>query len=177
MPLVPFFSLSALNPWEYTYSPANLNAPWANANIAATYGGVVSYQSPFRLADQHGSDQILLGLDPVPETNQTITNLYDDIYRRCALVVGFTGYGVSTANQYLLVFRLARQVGSPIAQFFVGTQFVLAEALTQSPYDDVAILLDTPGDAVLVRVVVRLAGPGTGNYHGFFFKGVDCYLL
>jgi hypothetical protein len=126
--------------------------------------------------DQHGDDQVLLAFDPVPQSDQTIASFADHLYRRCGVYVAFRGVHVSTVNQYLLVFRLARSVGSPIAQFFIGTDLVRAETLTVSPYDDIAILIDMPGDNVYVYATVRLAS--AGNYYaGFFFKGVDCYLL
>lgn len=174
MSLAPFFSLSPLNPSTNTYDAANPNNPYAVAYLSTFGGYTVSWAG---LAAQHRNDQILLAYDPAPQTDQSIDNFVDDIYRRCVAQVGFVGRNVSTVNQYLLVFRLARQFGSPIAQFFVGTQFVRAEALTASPYDDIAILLDTPGDNVWVNTWVRLAASGTSYYHGFFFKGVDCYLL
>ena len=44
-------------------------------------------------------------------------------------------------------------------------------------YDDIAILLDVPGDGTYVYINVRLAGVGTSPYRGLFYKGVDCYLL
>lgn len=176
MSLEPFFSLSPLSPYAYTYDAANSNNPYAFAELI-TFGGFTLSYTPRRLADQHSNDQILLEYDPVPQTDQSIASYVDDFYRHCTARVLFRGTNVSTANQYLLVFRLARDFGAPIAQFFVGTQFVRAEALTASPYDDIAILLDTPGDDVWVTTFVRLAVAGAGASHGFFFKGVDCYLL
>ena len=119
----------------------------------------------------------MLAFDPVPDTDQTIANVANDVYRHSAARISFRGTNVSTINQYLLVFRLGRELGSPTAQFFVGTQFVRAEALTQEPYDDVAILLDTPGDNISVYVTVRLAAGPAGTFHGFYFMGVDGYLL
>ena len=176
MSLDPFFSISPLSPVAFTYDAANPNAPYSSAYLH-TFGGHTGYFSPRRMADQHSSDQILLAYDPVPEADQTIADLGDDVYRRSTVQVLFAGNNVSTVNQYLLVFRLAREIGSPIAQFFVGTDFERAEALTQSPYDDIAILLDTPGTGVFVYIYVRLAAPDASSFHGFFFKGVDCYLL
>lgn len=175
MSLDPFFSLSPLSPYAYTYDAANPNAPYTYAHIH-TYGGHTGAWSPERLADQYNSDQILLGYNSVPETDQTVADLGNDVYRRSAARIAFKGFNVKTVNQYLLVFRLARRAGSPIAQFFIGTQFVRAEALTVAPYDDIAILLDTPGET-FVSLIVRLAAADALVFHSFFFKGVDCYLL
>lgn len=176
MSLEPFFSLSPVSPLAQTYDAGNPSAPYAYA-ILATDGGVTSCYAPNKLTDQQMNNQILLAYDPVPEAEQSISDYNSDILRHCVVEVPFTGYNVSTLNQYLLVFRLARAFGSPIAQFFVGPNLVRDEALTQSPYDDIAILLDTPGDNVWVNMFVRLATPDGSNYHGFFVKGVDCYLL
>jgi hypothetical protein len=175
MSLDPFFSLSPLSPYAYTYDAANPNNPCAFAYLN-TYGGYTDLYSLRRLTDQHSDDQILLAYDPVPQSSQTIASFADDFVRRCVVRVAFRGYNVSTVNQYLLVFRLARWTGSPIAQFFIGTDLVRAETLTVSPYDDIAILIDTPGVNVWVTANVRLATAGNYN-QGFFFKGVDGYLL
>jgi hypothetical protein len=176
MSLDPFFSITPLSPEKYTYNPANADAPYAYANLI-TWGGFTMYGER-SLANQANQDRILLAYDPVPDTDQTITTFNADVYRRCAARIYFRGINVSTLNQYLLMFRLGRQMGSPTAQFFVGTQFVRAEALTQEPYDDVAILLDTPGDNIAVYVTVRLAAPALSHAaHGFYFMGVDGYLL
>ena len=185
MSLDPFFTLSPRNPRDFTYISRHPDAPYAMANLH-TYGGYTTawgtnvYGGGNRsLTGQYGQDQILLAWDPVPDTDQTLPS-YPDNYRNCAVRVAFSGTKVSTLNQYLLMFRLAREGGAPIAQFFVGTQFVLGEALTQSPYDDIAILLDTPGNQITVYVTVRLAVVGGGTttgFNGFYFKGVDGYLL
>jgi hypothetical protein len=183
MSIDPFFSLSPRNPRDFTYLSRPPNAPYALAYLY-TYGGHTSAwetnqygPGDLSLTGQYDQDQILLAWDPVPDTDQTLPG-YPDSYRNCAVRVGFAGTKVSTRNQYLLFFGLARAGGSPIAQFFVGTQFVRGEALTQSPYDDIAILLDTPGNQTTVYVTVRLAvvGGPTG-LDGFYFKGVDGYLL
>jgi hypothetical protein len=175
MSLDPFFSITPISVSDFTYNPANADAPYAYANLR-TWGGFTMYGGR-SLANQANQDRILLAYDPVPDTDQTLTNWDADVHRHCAARIYFRGYNVSTLNQYLLVFRLGREFGSPTAQFFVGTQFVRAEALTQEPYDDVAILLDTPGDGIAVYVTVRLAAGPAGTYHGFYFMGVDGYLL
>jgi hypothetical protein len=176
--LKPFFSLSPLTPGQYTYDPANPSKPHCIAYFVS-YGGRLDLSGTANLEGQYNANQVLLGWDPVPETEQTLTNLADDIYRHCAIFLVFKGTNVSTNNQYLLIFRLARALGSshPIAQFFVGSSFVRAEGLTQSPHDDIAILLDAPEDNMYVYAVVRLAAAGNSVFESFFFKGVDCYLL
>jgi hypothetical protein len=174
--LEPFFSLSPLNPGQYTYDPANPSEPYCIA-LFLTYGGRLDVSGDTNLAGQYNANQVFLGGDPVPESEQTLTDLVDDVYRRCAVFLVFKGTNVSTTNQYLLIFRLARKVGSPIAQFFIGSSLVRAEEVTQSPHDDVAILLDSPGDNVYVHAIVRLAAANNSIFDSFFFKGVDCYLL
>ena len=174
MSLDPFFSLSPLSPRAYTYDAANPSGPYANA-YTRTFGGYTDYSSPYSLEAQHTSDELFLYSDPVLSTDQTIASLADDLYRRCALRFQFIGTNVSTSNQYLLVFRL-KGYSSGIAQFFIGSDFLKAQTLTGS-YDDIAILLDVPGDNTWVYVNVRLAGVGTPYYRGLFYKGVDCYLL
>jgi len=176
MPLDPFFSLSPLNPHAHTYDAVTPGNPWTNAYFIS-FGGHTGYHAPLRLADQYDNDEIVLAEDAVFSINQSIDNFQDDLWRRCIARINFNSTNVSTDNQYLMVFRLAHAFGSPIAQFFVGTQFVRAEVLTGSPYDDIAILVDTPGDGVWVYITVRLAADAGTLYHGFTFMGVDCYLL
>lgn len=175
MSLQPFFSLSALSPSAYTYDAANPTDPYASAFLY-TIGGYAGIGSN-SLTSQHTNDRILLAYDPVADTNQAVSSFANDVFRHASVYAPFRGRNVSTINQYLLVFRLARAFGSPIAQFFVGTQFVRAEPLTASPHDDVAILLDVPGDGTTVYPIVRLAASGSGIYHGFYVMGMDCYLL
>jgi len=176
MSLDPFFSLSPLNPSAHTYDAANKSAPWATAGLTS-FGGYTAKNNPYNLASQHAGDQLLISHDPVADTDQTVTDIETGFSRRSAVSATFTGVNVNTNNQYLLIFRLAKAIGAPIAQFFIGVDFVRAEPLTASPHDDIAILLDVPGDRQRVQMFVRLAAAGGGYGHGFFFKGVDCYLL
>ena len=115
---------------------------------------------------------------PVPTTDQTITSLSDTI-KRCSATFFWNGQNVDVNNQYLLIFRLEGWgFGPPVAQFFVGDTFVLDVELPAPGYNDVAILLDCPGPG-WVYCTVRLAVADTTAhpYSGFFFKGVDCYLI
>lgn len=176
MSLDPFFSLSPLSPNANTYDAANTTAPYANAYLRS-FGGMTNFYNPYTLTSQQANDQLLIAYDPVTDSDQTATNYVSDLYRRCTVHAVFKGTNVDTNNQYLLIFRLARAFGFPTAQFFIGTDFVRAEPLTASPHDDIAILLDVPGDNMYVHTFVRLAAPGSSHGHGFFFKGVDCYLL
>jgi hypothetical protein len=174
MSLTPSFSLSPLSPSAYTYDPANPNLPFFKSRVS-TYGVVQIWVGPSSLQEAYSNNHALLAYDPVPDTEQTINDLANDVYRRCAVGLAFAGFNVSTANQYLLVFRL-QGLGSPVVQFFVGSSLVRVETPTQSP-EDIAILLDTPGNGTSVYVTVRLAENDNYFGHGFFFKGVDCYLL
>ena len=176
MSLDPFCSLSPNGPSASTYDPANPSAPYANA-ILYSYGGGTRSYGPLTLPSQHANNQLLIAFDPVADTDQTVTNWQTGFDRRSAVYARFKGNNLNTNNQYLLIFRLAKAFGSPIAQFFIGSDFVRAEPLTASPHDDIAILLDVPGNHQYVYTIVRLAASGSNYYHGFFFKGVDCYLL
>jgi hypothetical protein len=63
--------------------------------------------------------------------------------------------------------------GTPTAQFFVGSNLVRSEDL--SGEEQIAILLDVPGDGTGTSITVRLAS--TSPYVGMGFQGMDCYLL
>lgn len=172
MTLEPLFSLRPLNPRVYTYDPAQPDAPYATAYMFS-FGGLTKYYVPYRLADQYSNDEITLGYDPADPTDQTISNIINDVYRRSTLQISFRGYNVSTENQYLLLFSLRSIYGTPSAQFFVGTELVRVEELGGE--EQVAILLDVPGNAIFTNVYVRLAS--TAFTASIGFKGMDCYLL
>ena len=105
MTLQPFFSLSPLDPYAYTYDAANPNAPYAHA-LQYSFGGMTLYTYPHRLDDQYNNEELILGYDPVDPAEQTIGDLVADVYRRSALRIYFTGNNVSTENQYLLLFSI-----------------------------------------------------------------------
>jgi hypothetical protein len=172
MTLQPFFSLTPLNPSAYTYSAAQPGAPYAHASMYS-YGGVSFPYAPYRLTDQYSSDELVLGFDPVDPADQTIGNYYTTVYSRNAIRFSFYGTNVSTENQYLLLFALRGLNGTPIVQFFVGTTLVRSEEL--SGEEQIAILMDVPGDYVYTQVNLRLAS--SVSYSMFGFKGMDCYLL
>ena len=129
--------------------------------------------SPYRLEDQYNTDELILGYDPVDPADETISVIANDVFRRSALYIYFYGRNVSTENQYLLLFSLGSRSGSPSAQFFVGSELVRSEEL--SVEEQVAILLDVPGDGAYTTVYVRLAS--TYSYVALGFQGMDCYLL
>ncbi|MHC4956301.1 MAG: hypothetical protein ACYTGZ_20865 [Planctomycetota bacterium] len=175
MSLDPFFSLTPRSPQYNGYNPSAPTEPYAYAYLYA-YGVHTYSGSGLSLEEQHANDELMVAYNPVLDSNQTVAGYGDDVRRRSAVLVSLRGINVSTVNQYLLVFRLAKRIGSPIAQIFMGTQFVRAETLTASPYDDIAILVDVPGNEVWTFPIVRLATT-TNEYRGFLFKGVDGYLL
>jgi len=172
MALEPFFSLTPVSPTDYTYDPANPNAPYASGYFYA-YGGIAFYYSPYRLNDQATNDEIILGYDAVDPAEQNIGSVANDIYKRCAIRVAFAGYNVNANDQYLLLFALRGLSKDVTAQFFVGADLVRAESLSGD--EQVAILLDVPGDGSLVYIYVRLASPHYWVQMGF--KGMECYLL
>jgi len=171
----PFFSLTPLNPYAFTFDRANPEDPFVEARLYST-GVCTGAIPPYSLTAQYNSDQLLLCLDPVLDTDEAINDIANDIYRKCTIQIIFRGYNIGAARQYLLVYRLKKGFGSPIAQFFIGDQPVRAEAITQSPYDDIAILLDVP-EAAYVFPTMRLAADDNDYKHGFYFMGVNCYLL
>jgi len=172
MALEPFFSLSPLHPKVYTYNASKPNEPYTSAYLNS-YGSIMFTNPPYRLTDQHSNDELILGCDPVDPADQTFADLVTSFYRRNAIRFVFYGYNVSTENQYLLLFSLRKITGTPIVQFFAGTTLVRSEEL--SGEEQVAILMDVPGNNLWVSVVLRLAAP---DYYSMFgFKGMDCYLL
>ncbi len=174
MALNPFFSLSAVNPFVYTYDPANPNDPYANAWLYS-YGGHTRFDSPYKLQDQVNDDQIIVGYDAVdPADENDITNYTDELYKRCVIYTYFRGINVTPAQQYLLIFEFHRLYYNTAVQFFVGTDWVRTEPLNNTD-DQVALLIDVPGNNVYVNVYARLAAD---FYHkSMGFRGVGCYLI
>lgn len=175
MDLHPLFSLRPLAPLAFTYDPANPNAPWALA-FFETYGGFTNMFPLLggTLTDQYNRDEIALGDDPVELKDDEIPSL-PHLRRHCSLWTYFIGKNVSKDNQYLLLFSLRRIYGSAWVQIFVGLEFVRREKLEGE--EQIAILLDSPGDGIPVTVGVRLATDMTSAHVGMSFKGMQCYLL
>ncbi len=171
MPLNTLFSLTPNNPWAYSYDSANPNAPYAMGHLAS-YGGHSAGYSPYRLPDQSTNNEIIVGYNPATPGDGTINSLADDFYARSTITVNFYGDNVATDNQYLLLAQLNGRIEAT-AQFFIGTELVREEAI--SGEEQVAVLIDVPGDAVPVTFYIRLAS--TSPYASMGFKGLDCYLL
>lgn len=174
MALDTLFSLSALNPLVNGYDPANPNDPYANAYLFS-YGGNTRHVSRYTLQNQANDDQIVIGVDPVSLGDEDDIASFDaQIYRRCAIQVVFYGYNVTSAQQYLLIFGLRTLDGGTSAQFFVGTDWVRTEPLSATD-EQVALLIDVPGNDVAVHLFVRLAAASA--YSAMGFRGMDCYLI
>ena len=172
MALEPFFSLTPLHPRVYTYDPSKPGEPYVYAYMDS-FGGVTRNYDPCQLADQHSNDELILGYDPVDPADQSIVTTATPIFRSNTIIFFFRGTNVSTENQYLLLFSLRGLFGTPIVQFFAGTTLVRSEEL--SGEEQVAILMDVPGDRASNSFYLRLASP---DYYSMFgFKGMDCYLL
>lgn len=174
MSLTPFFSLSAVSPKVNTYDPASSGEPYASAWMSV-YGLHAKSWSD-TLAEQVAGDRLLLAYDPVEHTNDQVT-YNNDVMERCSVLTTFAGHNVSTSNQYLLVYRLKRALGAPIVQFFSGLTLLSSVELKSSSTEDAAILIDVPGDGYSMYTGLRLAADSPHSYHGFYFMGVDCYLL
>jgi len=175
MDLHPLFSLRPLAPLAFTYDPANPNAPWALA-FFETYGGITNMFPLLgsALTDQYNRDEIALGDDPVELKYDEIYSL-DHLRRHCSIWGFFIGMNVSKDNQYLLLFSLRRIYGSAWAQIFAGLELVRKEKL--SGQEQIAILLDSPGDGIPLTVGVRLATDKNSAHVAMGFNGMQCYLL
>ena len=170
--LQPFFTLSPSSPQDNTYNAANATAPYGLGQLYC-FGIYTGYTTPKRFSDQYAANEVILGYDPVALTDQAISDVPNDVYRRPSLRIDFRGYNVNTGNQYLLLLALRRVQGTPTAQIFVNTSLVDTEELSGD--EQMAVLLDCPGDGIATTVYVRLAS----HYYWsqMAFKGVDCYLL
>lgn len=175
MDLHPFFSLRPLAPLAFTYEPANPNAPWALA-FFETYGGITNIFPLLggTLTDQYNRDEIALGDDPVKLKEDEIWDLVH-LRRHCSIWTYFIGKNVSKDNQYLLLFSLRRIYGSVWVQIFAGLELVRKEKLEGE--EQIAILLDSPGDGIPITVGVRLATDNNPAHVAMGFKGMQCYLL
>jgi hypothetical protein len=169
MALEPFFSLTPLNPRTFTYDPSKPDEPYAIASMDC-YGVMSLNHDPNRLADQYRNNELLLGYNPVDPADQTMDT---EFYRQNVVRFVFVATKVSTDNQYLLLFSLRGVIGPPIIQFFAGASLVRSEEL--SGEEQVANLMDVPGDRVTTQVYLRLASSVCTI--AFWMKGMDCYLL
>jgi hypothetical protein len=174
MAIKPFFSLSAVKPSETTYDPANTNDPYAHAYLKS-YGGVTRYYTPYRRQDQVNDDQIIIANDAVDLADENdINNYTNDLYKRCVIYTFFSGVNVTTAQQYLLIFEFHKLYDNTAVQFFVGTDWVRTEPLNNTD-DQVALLIDVPGNNMWVSVYARLAADHNRKSMGF--RGVECFLI
>jgi len=172
MDLQPLFSLRPLSPLALTYDPAIPTAAWALAFFESSGG--ITHVLPLAgvtLGDQNNRDEIALGDNPMKVQDQDLFAFP----RYCLIWVYFIGKNVSKNNQYLLLFALRRIYGSPWAQIFIGTDFLTKVKINGD--EQVAILLDSPGDGIPITLAVRLATDKASYHAGMGFKGMQCYLL
>ncbi len=175
MALEPFVTLAPLEPFKNTYDPANPNLPYVYAYVFS-WGGMTLASPPFQLGNQTTNDVLMLGGDAVPPENTTIGGPFPNgIQDKCTLYFYLRGTNVSTANQYLMVSGFLRYVGQPTVQIFVGGTLVTSQQLNDNHEETVAILMDVPGDNVVVPVYIRLAGDSPSAAIGW--TGTDWYLL
>ena len=171
MTLQPFFSVNPLQPIDHTYNPAQPNSPWAVGRFHS-YGGTTKQYSPYRLTDQHNNNELILGYAPANSGNRTVS-VPEDVYRFSAMKLVFYGENVRSDNQYLLLFSIRHLSGLTYAQFYVGNKLVRVEEVDGE--EQVAIVMDVPGDGAIVYVLMRMESPSL--YSAICFKGVTCYLL
>ena len=73
--------------------------------------------------------------------------------------------GETNERSPALLFAIRSYLGSPTAQFFVGTELVRSEEVNGK--EQVALLLDAPGDNIPVYVFVRFASISPYEALGF----------
>ena len=172
MPITPFFSLSGMSPFDYQVNPGSPGEPYVRAWLYT--GGGATDPGLQNLWNQHWTNEIIIGGANVPTSDVTITTP-DDWRSHSYIRVRFQGRNVSTENQYLLLYSLRRvnQTIDATAQFFVGNNLVDTQEIVGD--EQVAILIDCPGDGALINLFVRLASDSSVGTMGF--GGVDCFLL
>ena len=175
MSLDPFFSLSPRKPIHQGYDAANPSDPYVNAYFF-TYGGKTGPGPYDSLQSQYDNDRVLLAFDPVLDSDRQISSP-EDFRRRSSVWVKIAGQNMGAARDYLLVFRLKKRSGSPIAQFFVGNAYQSSEPIALPTYDDVPLQIEAPSGNSMLYIVVRLAASNSAYNNSFFFEGVDGYLI
>ncbi|MCK5367231.1 MAG: hypothetical protein KAQ62_01730, partial [Cyclobacteriaceae bacterium] len=159
--LNPSFEISPLSPSSSGYDPATPNGPYAYAHLY-TYGGITRNYGNWPLQSQYNNDEIIIGNNPVflSDTNN-ITNVSDQIYRKCSIYLYTRLYNVPADSQLLIVFGFRKVMGNPQLQFFVGTDLVRTEIIDGT--EQIAILLDHPGTTnPYIQIYARLA---SNNYY------------
>jgi hypothetical protein len=166
--LVPFCSVTPMQPSGSGYDPASPSSPYGVAGLF-TYGGYTYYYGDNSLPSQAERDEIILKYAPAPPSEVTVRGI-DDLRRYCTVEVVFRGHNVTTAQQYLALFSVQ---GSGTLQIFLGYDLLQTEDLSGD--DKIAILMDCPGDGVHVFLFLRLASDDSAAE--LRFRGMDCYLL
>ena len=170
--LNPSFEISPLSPFSSGYDPATPNGPYAYARLY-TYGGMT--RDYWSLQSQNNNDEIIIGYNPVSlsDTNN-ITNVTDQIYRKCSIHLLPRLLNVPDDSQLLVVFGFRNITGSPQLQFFVGTDLVRTETIDGT--EQIAILLDHPGGTnPYIQIYARLASDYL--YSAVGFSGAAGYII
>ena len=172
--LNPSFEISPLSPSSSGYDPATPNGPYVNANFS-TFGGLTMSYGSWPLQSQYNNDEIIIGYNPVSlsDTNN-ITNVPDQIYRKCSIYLYTSLYNVPADSQLLIVFGFRKFSGNPQLQFFVGTDLVRTEIIDGT--EQIAILLDHPGGInPHIYIYARLASDY--SYSAVAFSGATGYII
>jgi len=180
MNLTPNFAVSARNPLVSSYNPADPTAPHMGAMLFA-YGSTARPDSytypprPFSFQSQYDNDEIQIGWDPAdPNDENDINNYANQLLRKSCIAVTIMPRNVSVNNQHLIIFGFKSIYGSPLIQFFVGTDFVRTEQIDGD--DQVAILLDHPGTGIYtIGIYARLASNSYSTIAAF--TGANGYIL
>jgi len=118
---------------------------------------------------QYNANEVILASDPALLSDKVLGSYY----KHCTMKLVVKSYNVSLENQYLMIFHLNAIKGEPTAQFFVGAELVREEKI--SGEEQVALLMDVPGNEEFVFVHVRLASSSYAYWLGI--KGVDIFVL
>lgn len=166
------FTLTPLCPIVNTQHLKASGAPCVEAYMY-TFGGVTSNRSPYRLDEQYGNDEIIIGSDAVPLSNEVLPW---DCQKNCGIQVLFKAFNVGKHNHYHLVFIFRGIVREPTAQIFVDQKLQGTVKLVGDKPEQHPIVISCEGKiGVLVDVWVRLASNDWAATMGF--KGVDCFVV
>jgi len=171
MSLDTFMTLTPLTPRINTYEASNSGSSYGSGFLYF-YGVHVGCNYYFdSLEMQYNANEVILAYDPVLLSDK----VFYSYYKHCTMKLVVTSSNVSVENQYLMIFHLNARYGEePTAQFFVGAELVREEKIIGE--EQVALLMDVPGNDVDVYVYVRLACLGN-IYYQLGIKGVDIFLL
>lgn len=175
MALEPSITLTGKNPYVTSYSAAAPNAPYLSAYFFG-YCGFIAGAAPFRLADQYVNDEVIVGGRAINLAGPAPGGFTENY---SCIDVSVTGRNVTANNQYLLVFSLRGIWPNTHVKFYpgwFGVPPLRTEPLPATP-QNIALLVDCPGDGRNVWITAVLASPGGGVEGKMGFRGMSGYIL